>query len=70
MVTRKNPLMQKSITKSLNTSVATINHKNNVHHLLMRHVTQCKTFIRALYENHLAGNKWNYIVKLDEVWVK
>lgn len=36
----------------------------------MRHGTQYKIFIRAMYENHLAGNKWKYIIKLDEVWVK
>lgn len=81
LVTRENPPTQKSIAKSLDTSVATINKiinqdlqlkkakKHNVHQLLPRHVAQRKTFCRILYENHLAGDKWKYIVTLDEAWV-
>lgn len=81
LVTRENPPTQKSIANSLNTSVATVNKiinqdlqlkkakKHNVHRLLPRHVAQRKTCCRILYENYLAGDKWKYVVTLDEAWV-
>lgn len=56
LVTRGNQLTQKSMTKSLNTSVTTINKiinkylqlikvkKHKVHRLSPSHAAQCKTF--------------------------
>ena len=79
LVTRVNLLMQKWIAESLNTYVATINtimnqdlqlkkaKKYNVHQLLSSDVVQHRAFYRNLYQNYLVGNKWKYIVTLDEV---
>ena len=69
LVKRENELMQKWIAKSLNTSVSTINTIiNNYLHLkkakkyivaklLLRHVTPCRSFHRALYEK-IFRRKW------------
>ena len=32
-------------------------------------MAQSKIFCRTLCENYLAGDKWKYIVTLDEAWV-
>ena len=66
LVTEENSPMQKLIAKFLNTSVTTIKiiinqclqikkaKKHSVDQLLLRHVSQYRTFCRILYENYLA----------------
>ena len=74
--------MQKSITESLSNSAAKVNEiikqdfqikkdkKQNIYHLLSRHMAQPKTFCSSLYENYLVGNKGKYRVILDEARVR
>lgn len=65
---------------SLKTSVATIKRilnqdlqlKNDqiLHNVLLsRHMAQRKTFCSCLYEIHLAGDKWKYILTIEEACV-
>lgn len=59
-----------TITKIINQDLHLKKAKKKiVHCLLPRHVAQQKTFCRAMYESYLAGDKWKYIVTLDEAWV-
>jgi len=39
-----------------------------VHTLGISHKINRKTNYRKLYENHLAGDKWKYVMTLDEPW--
>jgi hypothetical protein len=80
-VLKENPTPQRTIAKSLGTSIGTINKiinkdlnlikakKYKVHRLLPRHVTERKTRCRLLYEKHLAGERWKYVVTIDEAWI-
>ena len=80
LVTRGIPPTQKSLAKSLNASVATVNKiinqdlhfrkakMRNLHQLLARHVAQHRTFCRILYENYLARDRWKCIVMLNKAW--
>ena len=47
---------------------------NYVHQLLSKHVAEHRMFkpiecCRTLHENYLAGNKWNDIMILNEVYI-
>jgi hypothetical protein len=43
--------------------------KRKVHRLTLKHQQERKTNARKLYENHLSGEKWKYVVTIDESWV-
>lgn len=78
---QENPPTQKAMARKTGTSVATVNriihqdlrlkkfHKARVHALNERHIRERKTNARKLYERHLSGDKWKFIVTLDEAWV-
>ena len=80
-VFKENAILQRTIAKSLNSSVGTVNKiiksdletiktkKYDVHCLKPKHNFQRKTMCRLSYENYLAGEKWRYIVTADEVWI-
>lgn len=80
-VLKENPTPQRTIAKSLNISIGTVNKiiksdlkliktkKHDVHRLTPKHVSQRKTMCRLLYENYLAGEKWKYVVTIDEAWI-
>ncbi|KAJ9578587.1 hypothetical protein L9F63_005189 [Diploptera punctata] len=44
-------------------------HKSRVHKLLPRHIAERCTNSRKHYEKHLAGEKWKFLVTLDEAYV-
>ena len=45
-------------------------HKEDCYYrLLPRHIAERRTNCRLLYENHLSGEKWKFVVTLDETWV-
>jgi len=81
LVTGPNPATQRAIATKVGTSVYTVNtiinrdlklekrHKSHVHKLLPRHVNERRTNSRKLYERYLAGEKWKYVVTLDEAYV-
>ena len=81
LVTGKNPATQRSIAVKLGISQKTVStiinrdlnlekrHKSWVHKLLPRHIAERRTNSRKLYERHLAGDKWKFIVTLDEAYV-
>ena len=80
-VTCENPMTQRAIAKRTGVSQSTVyniihknlrlqrRHKGRVHKLLGRHVQERKTNCRKLYEKYLAGEKWKFVVTLDEAWV-
>lgn len=81
MVKGSNPATQRAIANVVGTSLGTVNtiinrdlklqkrHKSRVHKLFPRHVKERFTNCRKLYERHLAGEKWKFIVTLDEAYV-
>jgi hypothetical protein len=80
-VLKENPPTQRSLASALGTSSRTINKiinkdlglkktkKYNVHRLLPRHIAERRTNCRKLYEKHLSGEKWKFVVTLDEAWI-
>ena len=44
-------------------------HKGRVHKLLSCHIAERRTNSRKLYEKHLAGEKWKFVVTFDEAYV-
>ena len=80
-VTKENPRTQRSIANRTNTSKGTVwhiihenwglerRHKARGHALKERHIKERFTIARKLYENYLAGDKWQWIVSLDEVLI-
>lgn len=81
MVSIYNPRTQKHISQRVKVSTSTVNriikkdlnlerrHKAKVHALRPQHIAERKTNCRKLYERHLAGDKWKFVVTLDEAWV-
>lgn len=79
-VRKENPPTIKSMSRSFKTSARTIHKiihedlklikrkKGRVHTLTQRHRSERTTNCRLLYENYLAGDKWQFIVTLDEAW--
>jgi len=80
MTKKKNPPSMRSMSKSLGVSVQTVfkaihkdlkknvRKKAKVHALKPRHVRNRRTTARKLYERHLAGQKSEFMVTLDEAW--
>ena len=80
-VNKENPPTQLSIANEFKVSQRTIfriihedlklktRRKTKVHSLNDRHKQIRKTNCRKLYEDHLAADKWKYVVSLDETWV-
>ena len=80
-VNKENPPTQLSIANEFKVSQRTIfriihedlklktRRKTKVHSLNDRHKQIRKTNCRKLYEDHLAADKWKYVVNLDETWV-
>jgi hypothetical protein len=73
----ENPPSQREMSKKVGVSLATVNRilkklgkrvarKTKVHKLLPRHMQNRKTNCRKLYERLLAGQRWEYMVTLDE----
>jgi len=56
----------KLINKDINLKLA---KKSKVHKLSPNHIAERKTNCRRLYENHLAGDKWKFVVTIDEAWI-
>src|ERR1700678_118632 len=77
----ENPKTQRTIAKQVGVSQRTVGriisqnlglvkrHKAKVHALLPRHIAERRTNCRKLYERHLSGDKWMFVVTLDEAWV-
>lgn len=73
LMLKENPPSQRTVAKSLKCSVSTVNkminvdlnlkkaRKRNVHCLSPKHIAECKTHCRILYEKHLFKEKWNFI---------
>jgi len=80
-ISKANPPTQKSIANKLNTSQFNIfkiihedldrvtYHKTKVHLLNESHKRNRKKNCRKLYRRHLAGDKWEFMVTLDEAWM-
>lgn len=80
-VTKENPSTQRAIAQRVGVSQTTVHKiihkdlhlekrfKSRVHKLLPRHVAERRTNCRKLYEGYLAGDKWQYVVTLDEAYV-
>jgi hypothetical protein len=80
-ITKEHPPTQRHLAISLGTSVSSINRiinkdldlkmskKRSVHRLRLKHINERKQNCRLLYENHLASDKWKYVVTLDEAWL-
>jgi [histone H3]-lysine36 N-dimethyltransferase SETMAR len=78
----ENPKTQRDIASRLGTSKSTINRvikkylgkvtrrKHPVHRLTASHMQNRKTNARKLYENHLAGDKDEYVITIDEALFK
>ena len=81
MVTKENPESHRSMRKKTGASICLLNKiihqdlklqtrkKTKVHKLGGKHKKNRKTTCRKLYENHLAGDRWEYAVTLDEALV-
>lgn len=81
MAHQENPLTQREMSKRCKVSLSTINRiihedldlrtlkKTPVHHLTQSNIENRETNSRKLYEDHLAGVKWEYVVTLDEAWM-
>lgn len=81
MAHQENSLTQREMSKRCKMSLRTINRiihedldlrtlkKTRVNHLTQSNIEDRKTNFRKLYEDHLAGAKWEYVVKLDEAWM-
>jgi len=81
LVRKENPETQRTIASRLNMSVGSVNniiHKDldlktrkiyKTHRLLPKHRQDRFTKCRLLYENYLAGDKWKFVVTIDEAWV-
>jgi hypothetical protein len=81
MVKNENPPTQKIIANKIGTSAATINKiinkdlqlrkvkKSKVHRLTEYHIQRRFTNCRFFYENYLSGDKWKYVITVDEAWV-
>ncbi|KMQ81781.1 transposase, partial [Lasius niger] len=81
LVSGSNPATQRTIAIKLGISLKTVNtiinqdlkleklHKSRVHQLLPRHISERRTNSRKLYENYLAGDRWKFVVTLDEAYV-
>lgn len=80
MISSANPPSQRSMAKQLKTSQRTIQviihtdlkaklkKKTKVHKLTDAHKKNRKTNSRKLYENYLAGDKFKYMLTLDEAY--
>lgn len=80
-VTQENPPTQRSIANRIGTSKGTVyriihknlglerRHKARGHVLKEQHIRERFTNARKLYEHHLAGEKWQWVVSLDEAWI-
>lgn len=80
-VSGSNPATQRSLATKVGISLGTVNtiinrdlqlekrHKGHVHKLLPSHINERKTNSRKLYEGHLAGDRWKFIVTLDEAYI-
>ena len=81
MAMQENPPTQRVMAQKCQVSQRTINKiihkdlklqkkfKSKVHALLPKHVAERRTNCRKLYENYLAGNRWQFVVTLDEAYV-
>lgn len=79
---KENPISQRSMAKIIQSSTRTagrIIHNNlgkntkrktRVHKLNVTQIQNRKTNSRKLYEGHLAGDKYEYMVTIDEAWIK
>ena len=80
-VNKNNPLSQRMIARKFNTTQTNVNRiihedlelvtrrKSKVHSLTDLHKQNRFTNCRKLYERNLAGDKWEYLVTLDEAWL-
>ena len=78
---RKNATSHRHIQKETTLTLSTINkinhqdlskdtrRKSNDHYLTARHKKNCKINFSKLYEKHLAGDKSEFAVTLDEVLI-
>lgn len=78
---QENPPTQKTMAFKAGTSASTVNRvihddlrlrkrfKARGHALSARHISERKTNARKLYERHLSGDKWRFVVTLDEAWI-
>ncbi|PSN49509.1 hypothetical protein C0J52_18954 [Blattella germanica] len=78
---RKNPPTQKSIAKRKEISPRIVGfiihensyllkrHKAHGHHLKEKHIEERFTNMRKLCEQHLVGDRWQWVVTFDEAWV-
>lgn len=81
MCNREDPPTQKHMANVIGTTPRTIRKiiyedikykkspKTSVHQLKPRHINERKTACRKLYENFLAGDRWKFVVTMDEAWV-
>lgn len=81
MASSENPPTQKIMAKKINKSQSTVHriiHQNlalkkcfkaKVHRLNDRQIRERRIHCRKLYEKFLAGDKWQWIVSLDEAWI-
>lgn len=81
LVNKENPATQRIIGQRAGVSQSTVHRiitaelqlvkrrKSSVHALLPRHISERKTNCRKLYERYLAGDKWKFVVTLDEAWI-
>jgi hypothetical protein len=80
-VLKENPPTQRSLANRLSISQSTVSriisrnlnlqkhHKALGHYLTDKHVKERFKNSRKLYEKHLSGDKWQWVVTLDEAWV-
>lgn len=77
LTSKENPPSQREISRLVKVSQSTVHRiirslnkklrrKTRVHKLKPHHMRVRKTTCRKLYENLLAGRKWEYVVTLDE----
>ena len=81
MALQENPPTQREMAKRLHTSQRTIRKilehdaqlkvtfKRKVHRLSRKHILERMTNARKLYEGYLAGDRWKFVVTLDEAWI-
>ena len=80
-VVKENPPTQSSLATACRTSQSTVcriikdnlglkkRHKAKGHKLSPRHIQERFTNARKLYEQYLAGDKWQWVVTQDEAWI-
>ena len=80
-ILKENPPTQRGLANTIGISQTTVGriihqnlklvkrHKSRGHRLTDRHVHERFTNSRKLYENFLAGDRWLWVVTLDEAWV-